>query len=189
MSAKLGPFALILVVYAHIVLLGTKKCVWPLHTSVFIAFVCIILCLLSSEWAMRDLLQILLYLHGLSTSTTKRWFFKETLTEWFFVEPKMVIICHRCEEPLFLRVYVLTCHSLRDGGWMWVMCYPTVLSVVQLHFWVSNMTKTKQVLLKLTHLLFFWKMKAIPYITVYSPDAQQIHKYIRVSSFRSRLCF
>ncbi len=46
----------------------------------------------------------------------KIWFFKETLTEWFFVEPKMVLICHRCEEPLFLRVYVLTCHSLRDGG-------------------------------------------------------------------------
>ncbi len=36
-------------------------------------------------------------------------FFKESSTEWFFVEPKMVIIWHRCEEPfkapLFLRVY------------------------------------------------------------------------------------
>ncbi len=39
----------------------------------------------------------------------KRWFFKEPLTEWFFVEPKMVLLWHRCEEPieapLFLRVY------------------------------------------------------------------------------------
>ncbi len=34
----------------------------------------------------------------------KRWFFKETLTEWFFVEPKMVLICHRCEEP-FKHLY------------------------------------------------------------------------------------
>ncbi len=23
----------------------------------------------------------------------KRWFFKESLTEWFFVEPKIVILC------------------------------------------------------------------------------------------------
>ncbi len=30
----------------------------------------------------------------------KRWFFKEPLTEWFFVEPRMVIVWHRCEEPL-----------------------------------------------------------------------------------------
>ncbi len=38
-----------------------------------------------------------------------RWFFKELLTEWFFVEPKMVLLWHLCEEPfeapLFLRVY------------------------------------------------------------------------------------
>ncbi len=38
----------------------------------------------------------------------KRWFFKEPLTEWFFVEPKMVLLWHRCEEPfeapLFLRL-------------------------------------------------------------------------------------
>ncbi len=26
-------------------------------------------------------------------------FFKETLTEWFFVEPKMVLLWHRCEQP------------------------------------------------------------------------------------------
>ncbi len=24
----------------------------------------------------------------------KRWFFEETLTEWFFVEPKMVLLWH-----------------------------------------------------------------------------------------------
>ncbi len=40
----------------------------------------------------------------------KRWFFKEPLTQQFFVEPKMVLLWHRCEEsfgaPLFLRVYV-----------------------------------------------------------------------------------
>jgi len=35
----------------------------PQHTSVFIAFVYVILFLMSSEWAMRDLLQILLHLH------------------------------------------------------------------------------------------------------------------------------
>ncbi len=39
----------------------------------------------------------------------KRWFFKEPLTECFFVEPKMVILWHRCEArfkaPLFIRVY------------------------------------------------------------------------------------
>ncbi len=29
----------------------------------------------------------------------KRWFFKEPLTEWFFVESKMVLLWHRCEEP------------------------------------------------------------------------------------------
>ncbi len=29
----------------------------------------------------------------------KRWFFKEPLTECFFVEPKMVLLWHRCEEP------------------------------------------------------------------------------------------
>ncbi len=38
----------------------------------------------------------------------KRWLFKDPLTEWFFVEPKMVLLLHRCEEPfeapLFLRV-------------------------------------------------------------------------------------
>ncbi len=39
----------------------------------------------------------------------KRWFLKEHLTELFFVEPKMVLLCLRCEEPfeapLLLRVY------------------------------------------------------------------------------------
>ncbi len=29
----------------------------------------------------------------------KREFFKEPLTEGFFVEPKMVLLRHRCEEP------------------------------------------------------------------------------------------
>ncbi len=42
----------------------------------------------------------------------KRWLFKEPLTEWFFVEPKMVLLWHCCEEPfeapLFLRVCLLT---------------------------------------------------------------------------------
>ncbi len=42
----------------------------------------------------------------------KRWFFNEPLTEWFFVEPKMVILSmasleERFEAPLFLRVYIL----------------------------------------------------------------------------------
>ncbi len=40
---------------------------------------------------------------------SKRWFFKEPLTEWFFVEPKRALLWHRCEEtfeaPLFLRMY------------------------------------------------------------------------------------
>ncbi len=31
-------------------------------------------------------------------------YFKETLTEWFFVEPKMVLLWHRCEEP-FKHLY------------------------------------------------------------------------------------
>ncbi len=31
-------------------------------------------------------------------------FFKEPVTEWFFVEPEMVLLCHRCEAALFLRV-------------------------------------------------------------------------------------
>ncbi len=37
----------------------------------------------------------------------KRWFFKEPLTEWFFVEPKMVLLSleEPFEAPLFLRVY------------------------------------------------------------------------------------
>ncbi len=30
----------------------------------------------------------------------KRWFFKEPLTEWFFVEPKMVILWHRLKNLL-----------------------------------------------------------------------------------------
>ncbi len=34
----------------------------------------------------------------------RRWFFKEPLTEWFFVEPKMVLLWHRCEEP-FKHLY------------------------------------------------------------------------------------
>ncbi len=40
----------------------------------------------------------------------KRWFFNEPLTDWLFVEPKTVILWHRCEEPfkapLFLRLHV-----------------------------------------------------------------------------------
>ncbi len=31
-------------------------------------------------------------------------FFKEPLTEWFSVEPKMVLLWHRCEEP-FKHLY------------------------------------------------------------------------------------
>ncbi len=31
----------------------------------------------------------------------KRWFFKEPLTEWFFVEPKMVILWHRLKKHLY----------------------------------------------------------------------------------------
>ncbi len=34
----------------------------------------------------------------------KRWFFKEPLTEWFFAEPKIVILWHLCEEP-FKHLY------------------------------------------------------------------------------------
>ncbi len=34
-------------------------------------------------------------------------FFKEPLTEWFFVEPKMVILWHCCEEP-FKHLYFAT---------------------------------------------------------------------------------
>ncbi len=40
----------------------------------------------------------------------KRWFFKEPLTEWFFVEPKMVLLWHLLKNLLkhlyFLRVYL-----------------------------------------------------------------------------------
>ncbi len=39
----------------------------------------------------------------------KRWFFKESLTEWFYVEPKkfssMASLEEPYEAPLFLRVY------------------------------------------------------------------------------------
>ncbi len=35
-------------------------------------------------------------------------FFKEPLTEWFFVEPKMVLLWHRCEEP-FKHLYFQEC--------------------------------------------------------------------------------
>ncbi len=35
----------------------------------------------------------------------KRWLFKEPLTEWFIVEPKMVLLWHRCEEP-FKHLYI-----------------------------------------------------------------------------------
>ncbi len=50
---------------------------------------------------------------------SKRWFFKEPLTEWFFVEPKMVLQWHRLknlfEAPLFMiRVMI------RD--WLRVTC-------------------------------------------------------------------
>jgi len=49
----------------------------PQHTSVFIAFVYVILFLMSSEWAMRDLLQILLHLHvtfySIGIAVTNRW--------------------------------------------------------------------------------------------------------------------
>ncbi len=34
----------------------------------------------------------------------KRWFFKEPLTEWFFVGPKKVLLWHRSEEP-FMHLY------------------------------------------------------------------------------------
>ncbi len=34
----------------------------------------------------------------------KKGFFKEPLTECFFVEPKMVLLWHRCEEP-FKHLY------------------------------------------------------------------------------------
>ncbi len=41
---------------------------------------------------------------------SKRWLFKEALTEWFFVEPKRVLLWHHCKEPfegpVFLRVNV-----------------------------------------------------------------------------------
>ncbi len=30
--------------------------------------------------------------------------FNESLTEWFFVKPKMVLLWHRCEEP-FKHLY------------------------------------------------------------------------------------
>ncbi len=40
----------------------------------------------------------------------KRWFFKDPLTEWLFMEPKMVLLWHHCEEPfeapLFLKCNV-----------------------------------------------------------------------------------
>uniref|UniRef100_A0A8C2KWT6 Si:ch211-251b21.1 n=1 Tax=Cyprinus carpio TaxID=7962 RepID=A0A8C2KWT6_CYPCA len=38
----------------------------------------------------------------------KRWFFKEPLIEWFFVEPKMVLLWHLCENsnnPTYHRIY------------------------------------------------------------------------------------
>ncbi len=35
-------------------------------------------------------------------------FFKEPLTEWFFVESKMVLLWHHCEEP-FKHLYFEEC--------------------------------------------------------------------------------
>ncbi len=50
----------------------------------------------------------------------KRWFFKEPLTEWFFVEPKMVLLWDRCEEPfeapLFLRVNLYKLFYIHQSG-------------------------------------------------------------------------
>ncbi len=37
-------------------------------------------------------------------------FFKEPLTEWLFVEPKMVLLWHRSEEPLYLKVHAPDYH-------------------------------------------------------------------------------
>ncbi len=38
----------------------------------------------------------------------KRWFFEESLTERFFVEPKLVLLWHRCELP-FKHLYYFLC--------------------------------------------------------------------------------
>ncbi len=35
----------------------------------------------------------------------KRWFFKESLTEWFFVEPKMVLLWHRLKNLLSTFIF------------------------------------------------------------------------------------
>ncbi len=37
-------------------------------------------------------------------------FFKEPLTERLFVEPKMVLLWHRSEEPLYLKVHAPDYH-------------------------------------------------------------------------------
>ncbi len=48
----------------------------------------------------------------------KRRFFKEPLTEWFFVEPEMVLMAsleEPFEAPLFLRVYWGIVSSVMDS--------------------------------------------------------------------------
>jgi len=41
----------------------------------------------------------------------RNWFFQKLFTERFFRESKMILLCHRCENPilesLFLRVHTL----------------------------------------------------------------------------------
>ncbi len=41
----------------------------------------------------------------------KRWFFKELLTEGFFVEPKLVLLCHRREEPFEAPLFLRACYT------------------------------------------------------------------------------
>ncbi len=41
----------------------------------------------------------------------KIWFFKEPLTEWFFVEPKIVLLWHCCEEPLSTFIFKSVLHK------------------------------------------------------------------------------
>ncbi len=43
-------------------------------------------------------------------------FFKEPLTEWFFVEPKMIILWHLCEPRIHTLLATVNIHSFESLG-------------------------------------------------------------------------
>ncbi len=54
----------------------------------------------------------------------KRWFFKEMLTEWFFVEPKMVLLWHRLKNVISTFIFksvLLSLFSTRSSVLLFLM--------------------------------------------------------------------